>query len=731
MPMEIINDTPFTFAPLPGRIYFPGHSLTLIVKGTFSTEHGRQSTVVEEQIYPCGDEYYPGDDEGVGSVRYESDFAFAKTATDRFMVGHCQGPNPAKARRVDMKVGGSSKSLIVLGDRSWKSTSRYSDPEPFTRIPMRYENSIGGDAHPENPVGKGVEKDSRSVGYPLPNIEYGDHAMNSSLSRPPVAGFGPINRNWQSRRTKQGTYTKSYVKKRWPWFPEDFDWSFFNAAPLDQQTKDGLLGDEIVSVTNMHPEHAQYNTKLPAIRVRCFLNSRNGMLIEHFQEVGMKLDTFWLDMDEEQMVLVWRGWLQVSSDDYPEHSHCFIFAESTSKETELTVVHQRFLEWIEKLKDDDEDPVEEDKPRLTAEELDKIVKTEVKQAKQELRAHLIAQGVLPADVDKAFADAESAEAERLANKDVPLVWSREAVQLLLDKEKPLDELELAELDLSGMDFRGVSIKGTNLTKSNLTGSNLSGCDISGSLLTQTSLRQCRCVETLFVESDLFKADLTEALLSKANLSGAFCDEAVFDRVVADELLMIDASVVKASLKGINAQNSDLSGSDFSGSQIHEANFSLCNMEEASIVECVGSQVNFQESNLTKVRASEANLSPGSCFVECQADESIWNEAVLSGCDFRYCQLERANFIMVDLQQTNFSAVNAKFAKLAGANLTQAKVMLTNLFEATLEKAVLDQTDFRGANLYGAEFLDAKITQVVFEQANLRMTKLAPGGLMHE
>jgi uncharacterized protein YjbI with pentapeptide repeats len=47
----------------------------------------------------------------------------------------------------------------------------------------------------------------------------------------------------------------------------------------------------------------------------------------------------------------------------------------------------------------------------------------------------------------------------------------------------------------------------------------------------------------------------------------------------------------------------------------------------------------------------------------------------------------------------------------------------NLFEGTLEKADLAETDLRGSNLYGAEFLDACLDHTLLEKANLKMTKL--------
>ena len=87
--MELLNNTHFSFAPLPGRLNFPKYSLTLIVKGTFDLIPGGKVTEVEEQLYPTGDEFYPEDEEMLGSPRYELDFACFKPRADLLLSGKC------------------------------------------------------------------------------------------------------------------------------------------------------------------------------------------------------------------------------------------------------------------------------------------------------------------------------------------------------------------------------------------------------------------------------------------------------------------------------------------------------------------------------------------------------------------------------------------------------------------------------------------------------------------
>ena len=175
--MEFVNQTPFQCAPLVGRIGFPKNSLTLIVKGTFDLVHNGKAGVSEDYFFPTGDILYPDDDEGQGSRFYESDFAYFKPRADLLLAGKCHAPGarPIQACKTTFSVGGKSKTLGVFGNRYWNSLTRtITDPEPFTQMEMRYENSFGGAGFEKNPVGKGAAKfkdaDSAAT-WPLPNIE--------------------------------------------------------------------------------------------------------------------------------------------------------------------------------------------------------------------------------------------------------------------------------------------------------------------------------------------------------------------------------------------------------------------------------------------------------------------------------------------------------------------------------------------------------------------------------
>ena len=218
---------------------FPGHSLTLIVKATFDLKPGGSAVAAEEQPFPTGDEFYPGDEEKTGSPRYASDFACHKTRADLLLVGACHAPGdrPVPSCPATFRVGNKSKTLAVFGNRHWEKglfSRKLSEPASFTRMELRYENSFGGKKFLTNPVGRGFAEEQDQAGenfWPVPNVEDPAHLIQGSGNHPEPAGFGPLGKMWALRHGKLGTYKGAYLKTRWPWFPEDFDWTHFNAAP--------------------------------------------------------------------------------------------------------------------------------------------------------------------------------------------------------------------------------------------------------------------------------------------------------------------------------------------------------------------------------------------------------------------------------------------------------------------------------------------------------------------
>jgi hypothetical protein len=207
----------------------------------------RNSTIVSqpEPIECVGDLYSKGED-GRTALIYPSDFALFKPRADVLLVGGAHFSDGRTVMQVEsaLRVGQFKKTLYVAGDR---------------------------------------------------------------FDRAAAVGFGPISQNWEPRRSKVGTYKGRWLKERWPWFPDDFDWSYFNAAPEDQQVEGYLHGDEELEFQNLHPNHPVYKSWLPGLRARAFVQIEvpDPDTPSEFREVTLNLDTLWIDMDSER--LFWCG----------------------------------------------------------------------------------------------------------------------------------------------------------------------------------------------------------------------------------------------------------------------------------------------------------------------------------------------------------------------------------------------------------------------------------------
>jgi hypothetical protein len=58
--------------------------------------------------------------------------------------------------------------------------------------------------------------------------------------------FGAIGRSWRSRAVYAGTYDKNWLHNRAPFWPDDFDYRYFQSAPSDQQIPYPQGGEQVV-----------------------------------------------------------------------------------------------------------------------------------------------------------------------------------------------------------------------------------------------------------------------------------------------------------------------------------------------------------------------------------------------------------------------------------------------------------------------------------------------------
>lgn len=257
------------------------------------------------------------------------DAGMPKPQGEVLVTGSCFAPAGTErpASEVSFRLGSLAKRLAVFGDRAWAGTAAgavITDPKPFQEMPVTWKNAFGGEGFDRNPYGKGLHPAPSSDGrnrIPLPNIEDPRDLIGSPSQRPEPAGFGPLDVMRPQRSSKQGTYDEAWLRERWPHFPDDMNYAFFNTAPEDQVLDGFIRGDETLEVVNMHPDVPGIQSRLPGVRIRCFVTRKEDLEAppeegEVFEEVTTRVDTVWLFPAVLRGVAAYRGTTRIQDDEY-------------------------------------------------------------------------------------------------------------------------------------------------------------------------------------------------------------------------------------------------------------------------------------------------------------------------------------------------------------------------------------------------------------------------------
>jgi hypothetical protein len=294
--------------------------LVVVAKGTYGIPDcpDREPPLLEEQVPLVMTDVFAGEP-GCSAPLHEIDFAPHKPRCDILLNGSAYAPGgePTERATVSLKVGSMSKSFDVVGKRVWRAgllQPAASPPEPFTVMPISYNNAFGGiDRSHEDPIkhrwyptnhaGAGYFETTSGVidGKPLPNTEETARKVKDPRGKYRPMAFGPVGRSWQPRIKWAGTYDQKWLDEKFPFLPDDFDDRYYQCAPEDQQT-DYLKGGELVELANLTPEgHTTF--RLPrrlSVSVLFFLRT------DEMREAAANLDTLLLEPDLGRLSLVWR-----------------------------------------------------------------------------------------------------------------------------------------------------------------------------------------------------------------------------------------------------------------------------------------------------------------------------------------------------------------------------------------------------------------------------------------
>lgn len=316
--LQLNNRTPFDSQIVMTSNPKGADVIVLAVKATFTILP--TLALAQEQEPLCLEDLYL-DEPDNSSLVYASDVLLPKPGCDVILNGCAYAPKGQIVGTIDtyLSVGEVAKTIKVFGDRLWVHGGQ-SDPKPFSKIPLIYENAYGGLHHyqPEmpigpdsalaclaNPLGKGFigkRNNAEMIGQALPNLEDPRFLIRTPHDQPIPACYGGVLPTWEPRQQYAGTYDDNWQKTRAPFLPLDFDERFLfvgsNGLSLERRT---FTGGEPIRLINLHEEQTDIQFELPI----CDLDTA-FKLHGNWVDQSPSIETIMIEPDLNRLCITWK-----------------------------------------------------------------------------------------------------------------------------------------------------------------------------------------------------------------------------------------------------------------------------------------------------------------------------------------------------------------------------------------------------------------------------------------
>lgn len=691
---------------------------------------------------------------------------------------------PGPALDVSIRVGSLRKHLYVFGNRQWKRVAGTvrtpSDPENFAEMTLSWSNAYGGEGYDKNPLGKGYGDVLSETGekiHLLPNIEDPKSLVVSLSSRPDPAGFGPLEPHWPQRIGKAGTYNSKWLNDSWPYFPEDMDWTWFNAAPADQWLDGYFKGDEPIEIVHMHPQISRMESRLPGFRARCFILRKQTDGGEILKEVKTYLETVWLFPNSQVGVAVHRGITEVTDDEAEDVEYLLAEWESLAEERKpIDYYRELFQKKTARVPEEEQaeepplpapegEPVAQPAPPVPPpaappdseeDEEDQWAAGQIARAERNLKARLRNAGLNPdkllnpdpppgaAAMDENAVDRKIWEQFGRAEEQIDRMLEKEGMdrETLLKKmaEKPAatDAREMLgktadaypaeyfpaiEAMLNQMLAAGQKPEPPAAAppqpppiRDQIQTGFLEGRSLAGKDLSGQDLSHLELTGLDLKGAILVKTDFTGSDLTSADLSESNMREAVFQKTI-----LRSANLSHAFGRSAIFTEADMTGVDLNGTDLKAARMDGATLQSASMKE---------------------TRADGASMIDATLTEADFTKAHLTGTDLSQARLVRTRMVRTSsenavLAQADLSEADLSESDFTGADFTNASLVQADMTGAYLEGAVLTHCDlsrikaagtiFTGADCSHSLFAEALLDQADFSRARLDRTDFSQAG----
>ncbi|WP_437585665.1 DUF2169 domain-containing protein [Sorangium sp. So ce1000] len=134
----------------------------------------------------------------------------------------------------------------------------------------------------------------------------GSARVGPARSHVRIDGMGPLPRTSPLRSRLLGAVDARRVHGSLLDIPEGLDWSYFQAAPVDQRIP-ALRGDEWIVLGGMIAQRPKLRTQLPEARGAARLYRQKLAAPRAGDPIALRADTVHIDVDRRRCSVVWRG----------------------------------------------------------------------------------------------------------------------------------------------------------------------------------------------------------------------------------------------------------------------------------------------------------------------------------------------------------------------------------------------------------------------------------------
>lgn len=629
-------------------------------------------------------------------------------------------PAPVTGCRVSARVGNLERELYVAGDRYWKD-GKATDAEPFDSMPLDWPHAFGGEGYAKNPRGKGyVPREHEHHFRPLPNVEEPSQLIRSLAARPEPASFRAFPIDDVERMKQLGTFDQVWKDTRFPGFPANADWGYFNVAPSEQQAlTDGYFeGDEPFEFELLCPGKPKLEGRLPNVQARCFIRRTDADALE---ELKTRLDTVAFFPHRDMGVLIFRAATVVREDDAADLDSVMPaierIGEVKSLEHYADVFQRRSAPgspaWA-LLIESDLMPGKLPTGALGGEPPPNVrLKAARRRAEKELervRELLARAGVDPRQAPELPLEEDPpTDPELIAEKFAILEETAREQRRQAEEKQALAQRELERIAAE----RGVSPDAIAETRTG------GPPRVDERFSLAAIRRQVSQARAQGADISKLEAQLEDpALADRLQLAGMKLIEA-YQRAAhvmpeaplinSDEARRLGGALVAAARAGedlthrdftrADIEGEDLSGLDLSGAFLEGARLSGATLDGTNLSGVVLARADLKGARLRKADLSNANLGG-----------AILDDADLGGASLEGVELHKAKLRRAKLSQAKLPNVLFFEAEVTDVDFSEADLSATSWLKLSLQGC-----DFSGANLERASFVEASGEGVRFER----------------